>query len=470
MKKILIGLLFLLSSLELFAQHVYYVAATGGNDGNAGTNIAAPWATWQHAFDNATTAGDTVFFRGGTWSPSSSANLWNRIGTHDHPICFFNYPGETPIFDGSNINGGTYTILMDGCNYVKFRGLTVTNNHQDGTETVIGWSINNGGNYYFDRCVSHNNGGHGFQAFTWDTLTYLNCDSYNNYDPNTDGNTSDGFAGGSGGTVNDTLKVSYYTGCRAWHNSDDGFDIGSTKQTYLYNCWAFLNGYPADSPFAEGDGLKCGPSHTKMPTKRVFQNCISAGNKGAAFSHNNMRDEYYGPVQLWNNNTAFDCRDAWFFPYSDSDPPYNPATGFGKVIINNNVVYSMREYKALPFVWGAYFNAHMQQHTNDGIIVPDWDYYTEVITVTSADFVSVDTAAGYAQMRATRKADGSLPDITFLTLAPTSDLINAGTDVGIPYVGAAPDLGWKEYDPATGVTIRKARIHRWHSPLPYPEE
>ena len=40
-------------------------------------------------------------------------------------------------------------------------------------------------------------------------LYYVNCDSYNNDDPLTDGNTADGFAGGSGGTENDTLKIHF---------------------------------------------------------------------------------------------------------------------------------------------------------------------------------------------------------------------------------------------------------------------
>ncbi len=40
-----------------------------------------------------------------------------------------------------------------------------------------------------------------------------------------------------------------------------------------------------------------------------------------------------------------------------------------------------------------------------------------------------------------RKADGSLPDSTFLHLVGGSDLIDAGVDVGLSYNGAAPDLG-----------------------------
>jgi hypothetical protein len=45
---------------------------------------------------------------------------------------------------------------------------------------------------------------------------------------------------------------------------------------------------------------------------------------------------------------------------------------------------------------------------------------------------------------APRLADGSLPFLDFLRLAPGSHLIDAGVDVGLPYNGVAPDLGWLE--------------------------
>ena len=52
------------------------------------------------------------------------------------------------------------------------------------------------------------------------------------------------------------------------------------------------------------------------------------------------------------------------------------------------------------------------------------------------DFVSVDEALAAAP----RQADGSLPDVGFMQLATGSDLIDAGTDVGLPCNGSAPDL------------------------------
>lgn len=49
-------------------------------------------------------------------------------------------------------------------------------------------------------------------------------------------------------------------------------------------------------------------------------------------------------------------------------------------------------------------------------------------TASAADFVSVDVS----QLARPRNADGTLPTITAFTLASTSDLINAGTNVGLP--------------------------------------
>jgi hypothetical protein len=85
------------------------------------------------------------------------------------------------------------------------------------------------------------------------------------------------------------------------------------------------------------------------------------------------------------------------------------------------------------------------------------------LTVTNADFQSVAfappascpqayTPGGtaccaptdmtcFAGMASARQADGSLPVVPFLRLAATSKLIDKGTNVGLPYNGAAPDLG-----------------------------
>ena len=74
----------------------------------------------------------------------------------------------------------------------------------------------------------------------------------------------------------------------------------------------------------------------------------------------------------------------------------------------------------------------------------DHNSWDSGVTVNNTDFVSLDAT----QLGAPRKADGSLPDLTFGHLASCSDLINAGTNVGLPYLGSAPDIGVFEYEVA----------------------
>ncbi len=59
------------------------------------------------------------------------------------------------------------------------------------------------------------------------------------------------------------------------------------------------------------------------------------------------------------------------------------------------------------------------------------------MSVSAADFISIDSTL----LQILRNAVGSLPVTNFLRLSPGSNLIDAGSDVGLPYFGPAPDLG-----------------------------
>ncbi|MFG1667859.1 hypothetical protein [Streptomyces sp. Y7] len=59
------------------------------------------------------------------------------------------------------------------------------------------------------------------------------------------------------------------------------------------------------------------------------------------------------------------------------------------------------------------------------------------ITLSDAQFQGVSTSG----WDAARQADGSLPALPHLRLAASSTLINKGVNVGLPYLGSAPDLG-----------------------------
>ena len=63
------------------------------------------------------------------------------------------------------------------------------------------------------------------------------------------------------------------------------------------------------------------------------------------------------------------------------------------------------------------------------------------VTLNNADFQSLDTTG----VTGARQSDGSLPNLNFLKLAASSDLINKGVNVGLPYVSTAPDMGAFEF-------------------------
>lgn len=62
----------------------------------------------------------------------------------------------------------------------------------------------------------------------------------------------------------------------------------------------------------------------------------------------------------------------------------------------------------------------------------DHNSWNGAVTITSDDFVSLDTT-----LLDNARVNYYLPKTTFGTLAASSDAINAGVDVGLPYISTA---------------------------------
>ena len=149
----------------------------------------------------------------------------------------------------------------------------------------------------------------------------VNCDSHDNFDYQTDGGNADGFADKQGGAP---FPGNTYIGCRAWNNSDDGWDSFQresmeTPTEYMF-CAAYNNG-PAefdltqhpratgidrDLPCMEGKDLahfpnkgnpngfklggqgkeeKANGNHTRHNT--MLKNCLAVGHRNKGFDQNN---------------------------------------------------------------------------------------------------------------------------------------------------------------------------------------
>jgi hypothetical protein len=495
MRKLLL-ILFLFIGITVNAQyHVYYCQdpaynATYGStasDANAGTSITLPWATWQKAFNTAD-AGDTVYFRGGVWYITVPAHhlagTYGHDGTFSHPICFFAYPpdyasGNYPIIDAINFpasSSSTSAVDVYKSTHLKFKGLTQRNCKQT-TEgqwiagfSVVWPAIGPWGVVSLENMTSTGNGGNGFWISAYDTLHLVNCDSYNNIDDwgigvpgGHVGGRADGYNITSGGSVADTFKIAYISGCRSWFNSDDAIDFGSTKQIDMHDCWMWANGR------IEGDGnaLKLEQSHLYSVSKRKIHNIVSAYGgiyglgTGTGPQHANLYDFGYGIYDEVYNCFSYKDWNGLLDVGGDYRCGIDPAL----YIVRNNVVYAQRDtYQAVFKSCNFDYPTYVLQDHNTWVQRGLGNYwYTDpnpAYTVTDADFVSLDTA----QLRWPRKADGSLPDITFGHLNANSDLIDAGTatiyvdNVLTGYSGSAPDLGAFEYSAGDEILVTSITV------------
>jgi len=141
----------------------YYVATNGspgpaGNNNNAGTSAAAPFATIARAVQ-LVQPGETIFLRGGTY-PTYNIPLRNGqpvSGTASAWITFSAYPGEVPIFDGAVTAGGT-GFGSTSSQFIRVVGIVSRNFGSSGFGN--GWVNDVGtsnGNWQFINCIADNN-------------------------------------------------------------------------------------------------------------------------------------------------------------------------------------------------------------------------------------------------------------------------------------------------------------------------
>jgi hypothetical protein len=266
----------------------------------------------------------------------------------------------------------------------------------------------------------------------------LNCDSYNNYDPPLGGN-ADGFS-----PKLDVGTGNYFYGCRSWQNSDDGWDgylrPSDSVYTTIENCWSFMNGYLKDgSPIASGNGngFKMGGGDNsnvlQLRHYMTLRNCLCFDNRVKGYDQNNDR----GSMILYN------CTGYRNGTYNFSVPGI---VRTGETLIVKNCISLGSSGVTLGGVPAAVITTNSWP---DGSVYP-----TSVTSATASDFMTIDTTG----VRGPRKADGSLPDVNFMHLARGSQFIDAGTNVGLPFNGSAPDLGCFESNFSTSVAAANSAV------------
>jgi hypothetical protein len=407
--------------------HTYYVAP-GGSDSVAGTQ-SAPWASFAHA-ESVVQAGDTVYFRGGTYtythadsscsSQTASVNAIsvNKSGSAGALINYFAYPGERPVFDFFHVTNDCRIKGFDvTASYVHFKGLEAQGVPQNNSLNHESWAFwITGSDNVFEQLNLHNNMGPGLFIQDGGGNLVLNCDSHDNYDPHSSdgaGNNADGF----GAHISANHPGNVFRGDRAWWNSDDGYDlINAFSSVTIEDSWSWRNGYLPESttpaPAGNGNGFKAGGYggvYVSNGVKHTIQNDVAFLNSAAGFyaNHGTVPDNFF-------NNTSYDNHvDYNMLGISSS----GGAVGIG--YLRNNIAY------------GGTLTSNMS-----GTNAADNSWNLNV-SMSDAQFQSVSTTG----WNAARQADGSLPALPYLHLASNSSLIDRGVDVGLPYNGSAPDVG-----------------------------
>lgn len=403
----------------------YFISPTG-NNANPGT-LADPWGSFDFAIDRLD-PGDTLFVRGGTYNLNSRLRLRSGDGgTSSNPVNIWAYETggimEQPVLDFSGMNeswgssSGRGIQIDENADWLHIKGLTIQNARDNGLYSESNNSV-------FERLTTRWNGDSGLQLDGSSSFNLvLNSDSYENYDPNNNGENADGFAI----KFEDIGPGNVVRGARAWGNSDDGWDMweSTTGGVLVEDSWAYDNGKIIQQFYdkelleandlnpatfnGDGNGFKLGQDGGPHVLNRVvvWENEV----RGIDVNGNGFGVEVY-------NSTVYNSNRNWQFDEESFETQ-------NQHILRNNI--SFAGSRSDDFRSG----------------VTDSNNTWNGIPVSAADFLSLDDTIA----RGPRNPDGSLPVSDFLRLASDSNLIDAGIDVGLPFNGDAPDLGAYETSP-----------------------
>ena len=429
MKRHFLAILTLLTAIVTATDAKVIYVAPQGDDAAAGT-IDAPLATLPAAY-RLTEGGDTVCFRGGTYNVTDSQVMkikgvyafvfaLEKAGTAEHRTCYMGYPGERPVFDFSALmldGKHRFAAFYLGADYVHLRnfdivGVPVRIKGHTQSECV---SARRGSHCIVEDIAMHDGMAIGYYQKRGSHNLVVDCDAYNNYDDYSEGPYG-GNVDGFGCHVFDTFEVgNLFRRCRAWRNSDDGFDlISCAAPVEIDHCMAFYNGYcpssnPADTvnfvSAGDGNGFKAGgwgmnKRKTKCPDvcpSHYIHHSLAYRNKAHGFYAN-----HHLAGNTWENNTSCGNRSNYNMLNRKNTFEAIDVPGYDHSLANN-VSWTFTD---------ASLGGHLINIDPDRITLTNNSFAPSVssVEVTAEMFVSTSVSLLFTR----RLPDGRLPSIDFL--------------------------------------------------------
>jgi hypothetical protein len=449
-------------SFTTLAPLVLYVSPEG-NDAIADGSFENPFYSVQKAVD-LVQAGDFIYMKGGTYNYSKRINIGTIGATDGGTIYLGTLNGERALLDFSSmsVDPNNQGIRLTGSYWYIYgldikgagdNGLLIERNKPTGgTPDDIKNKTEEGHHNTIEFCSFYDNKDTGLQMKNMAEYNQvINCDSYFNRDLE-DGN-ADGFAPKlSVGTGN------YFYGCRAWNNSDDGWDgilydsdegFEDDMTTIYENCWAFNNGFLKDGSEGKGNGngFKLGGSSNMDRRHNVILiRCLAFDNLMKGFDQNHNTGDMF-----LLNCTGFSnkyLKNKNHFTYKIDEDILAP----GKELTLVNCVA----------VWDGITDPDKSQYTP--LRLMEGNRYTCDFLTSASDYVSTDTTGATGA----RKTDGNLPELPFMHVASgNTKLIDTGTIIGHfnfngiaiqdpSFNGTLPDLGCFETN-GTGSSINEVQ-------------
>ena len=437
-----------------------------GNDATADGSEEHPFFSLDRAIA-LVEPGQRICMKAGRYVYDHRINIDNKNGTEDQPIELFGVGGRAILdFSGmpyhkhsdNPLQGVRLTssywhfYRIDICNASDNGMLIERNKPTGGSNKDIMNATEQAHHNLIEECNFYKNGDTGLQMKNLASFNrVVNCDAYLNCDEGE--GDADGFA----------PKISvgdgnYFYGCRAWANSDDGWDVFFKKDggfpdnvtIVLENCISYKNGFldlETIAPNGNGNGFKCGSNQGAM---NVYMNrCLAINNKAKGFDQNHNAGDI-----ILNNCTGMTKKDlcgdkTYSYRIYEEIAADHEVRLTNCIAINDNDATDKRDKQG---------NVKASEHGKYGEYGRfEVDETLDRLTIINCEFQKADpeqfvNIANDNELIGERQADGSLPETTFAHLIEGSPLIDAGVKIdatayrglqvsGIDYADEAPDLG-----------------------------